>query len=393
MGYFDTKEARARQAAFEEKFKKSFGDETLVKGIVPYEVISSGSINLDLGLGVGGYVKGRIVEIWGPQDSGKTTLGILGAVEAQKAEPKKMTAVINVENKWDGPYAEALGLNLRQNYLYTPGNAEETADALKFFLEDPLFSYVLVDSVGAMMGRVEQEKQADESVVAVTARIVTRMVKHATFFAPVNGAIVVFLNQVRETISAYGSSTTTPGGRALKHGSTFKIKLGGSSKPAIVATVKGERIPIGKEVAAKIERNKCYPPGSTVFFLLKNVATDKYGPMGVDKVQEAFTCGVKLGLIQRTGNRYTCPITGEIFVGKDPYIEYLRENPKTLAELRERLIKLQAPVEIEEEPDSDEVEITEADVTEEDATPVVAEDNPVVVEDNQNEYDDGMVEL
>lgn len=382
MGYFDTKEAKNRLAKFQESFEKSFGDDTLKRGKPQsYSVIPTGSINLDLALGVGGYIEGRIVEIWGQDDAGKTTLAFLGIAEAQRKYPKKLVAYIDVENKVDESWAEALGVNLGQWFVYTPKNAEDVADSLKKFVEDPLFSMVVVDSVGAMMGRVEQEKQAEDAVVAVTARIVTRMVKHATFFAPINGAVVLILNQVRDVIDSYGAKTTTPGGRALKHASTMKIKLSGAAKQAVMATVKGERIPIGKEVAAKVERNKVAPAGPVGMFFLKNVPTEKHGGVGIDKAIEAATVGVKLGIIPRHGNSYVEPTSGEKFVGLDKLVTALQEDPARVEAIRDLLVRLRAPAEIDEEPltsepeEAEETEVSEAPEPEQEVTEILGAEN------------------
>lgn len=380
MGYFDTKEAKARQANFEARFGKIFGDGVLKKGApAPYEVLSTGSVNLDLATGVGGYVKGRLTEIWGNPDSGKTTLALLGVAEAQRDAPKKMVAYIDAEHKVDEKLARSLGVNLNQWFLHYPATAEATADAVKTFLDDPLFSMVVIDSIGALMGKVEQEKQADESVMAVTARIVTRMVKHATTFAPVHNSVVLILNQVRDTLTSYGSSTTTPGGRALKHATTMKIKLGSTTKTPVLATVKGERIPIGIEVAAKLERNKVAARGASGVFFLKTVATDKYGGVGIDKAMEAVTCGIKLGVIPQNGNRYTNPITGEVSVGKDSMIEEFRLDSKMTEKLRQMLVALDAPAEIDSPPSPEVIDALGEDTDD----PAVSDSVPEVPESSK----------
>lgn len=321
-------------AKFEEEFTKSFGDGTLKKGntFVPYEVISTGSVLLDVATGVGGYVEGRIHEIWGADDLGKSTLAFMAAAEAQKKYPDKIVAYIDPENKVDIPWAKAHGVDTDKWYLYTPSNAEDVADAVGRFAKQNFISMIVVDSIGAMIGKVEQDKQADEATVAVVAKIVTRMVKNAASLASQNGQVIILINQIRSNISAYGGPTVLPGGWALKYSTTMRFKLRGTSKQPLEDVIRGEKIPVAKEIAIEVERNKVAPKGVTAMVLMSTVAS-KYGPIGIDKADEAAGVGIKSGVIHQAGPYYTMP-TGQKFQGRDAVVEYLRANPQEIEDIR-----------------------------------------------------------
>lgn len=354
MGIMDTKKMKDAVASFRIDFEKSFGEKTLRigKGVHPYQVISTGSIALDLATGVGGYIEGRITEIWGPGDLGKTSFALLAAAEAQKKYLARMVAYIDVENKVDERWADTLGVDRSRWMLYVPRNAEDVSDSLKRFLTEPLFSLVVVDSVGAMMGRIEQEKQADEDTVAVTARIVSRMTRHATCFASQHNAVVLIINQPRSMIGGrFTGGITTPGGWVLKLASTMRFKLSATNKLPLSATIKGERIPVGREIAIKVERNKVAPAGTVANVVLKNVLTERFGPPGVDKAEEAAILGVKLGIIKRASGHYVLP-DGEMLSSQEKLEDYLRHTPQMVERIRKELIALSADDVIYPEPDS-----------------------------------------
>jgi recombination protein RecA len=214
----------------------------------------------------------------------------------------------------------------------------------------PLFSFVVVDSIGAMIGRVEMEKNADEDTVAVVARIVTRMVKHATSFLPRSNAAMLVINQVRANISTtgYGPKVELPGGWALKFCTTLGLQVRGTDKTAPAATIGGERIPVGRYTAIKVERNKVAPAGRVATILLNTVAT-KTTPVGIDKPDEAFQVGDKLDIITRSGSNYTLP-DGSRHNGQPRTIEYLRAHPEVVEEIRQRAIAMHEAEIIEDEP-------------------------------------------
>jgi protein RecA len=325
---------------FEGDFAKSFGN-TLQRDNKrhTYEVIPTGILELDAATVVGGYVEGRITQIWANPDAGKTSTALMGIAQAQIKHPTKVCAFIDIENKFDEEWAETLGVDRSRLYVYRPATAEDTADALKSFLTSGLCSMVVIDSVGAMMGRVEQEKQADEATVAVTARIVTRMVKHATLFAPVHGVAVIILNQVRDQISGQGGQVL-PGGWALRHASTLQLKLRASTAPTDIKKIRidGAEVPVAHKIIARVERNKVAAPGVVASWTFVNRASDKFGPVGVDTADEATSMGERVGAIKRSGAYYTLVSTGERVQGREAMVEVLRGAPDEVAAIRTKAL-------------------------------------------------------
>ena len=224
--------SKAALRKFEERFSKAFGEGNLHRSseVNPYEVISTGSLTLDYRLTVGGYVEGRLVEIWGPDGVGKTTLALMGLAEAQKKHQDKMVAFIDMEQKFDSAWAVTHWIDLERIYVYTPESAEDVADALKEFCSSGLFSMVVLDSIGAMIPEVEKTKDAGDAVMGKQAIIVTRMVKIAAVEAARTGTAVLLVNQVRANLG-FGADMTTGGGFALKHVTTMKFKLRRTATP------------------------------------------------------------------------------------------------------------------------------------------------------------------
>lgn len=316
----------ASMRAFEDRFAKTFGADTLKRSaeIVPYEVISTGSLNLDYRLTVGGYVEGRITEIWGPDGVGKTTLALMGLSEAQKKHKEKMVAFIDMEQKFDRAWAVAHGIDLERLYLYSPQSAEDVADALKEMCGSGLFSMVVVDSVGAMIPEAEKEKDAGESAMGKFAGIVTRMVKIAAPGAAKTGTVVLLINQVRANLG-YGQDQTTGGGFALKHVTTMKFKMRRTGTPPFKVKIGKEDRVVGHEIAIEVQRNGVGPAYRTAIVSLFHVSTEKYGPIGIDKVDEAATLGIESGVIKQTGAWYELP-GGQRHNGREKVVEALRQD-------------------------------------------------------------------
>jgi recombination protein RecA len=359
--------SKAREAAlrrFKEKFEKNYGEGSLelaADNLVPYEVISTGSLTLDYRTGVGGLVEGRLVEYWGPDGVGKTTFAMMACREAQKKHDKEV-AWIDVEHKLDKPWAAAQGVDLKRCHIYPPNNAEDVADAMKDMIRSDLFSIIVLDSIGGMIPEAEKEKDADQAVMAQQAKIVTRMVKIAATEAPKTHTIPLFINQVRANLS-YGADTTTGGGFALKHATTMKMRFRRTGDDPLKASIFGEDKPIivGHKVAIYIERNGVAPAYKTAIVGLFNQPTEKYGPQGVDIVDEAVTLGLNLGVIDQSGGWYTLPTTGERINGRDKLVEALRHEPDTIADLRTRILATVAGEVHEEELPPEAIPVVEDD--------------------------------
>jgi recombination protein RecA len=340
--------------AFEERFAKKYGAAALIKGaeITPYEVISTGSLALDYATGVGGLVEGRVHEYWGQDAIGKSTLAICGLAEAQRKHPDKFVAYIDVEHKLDKAWVAAHGVDLTRCYIVQPDLAEETADILKDMLI-PQISMVVLDSIGAMLPQKEMEKDADEVVMAAQAKIVTRMVKMAAPAADRSRTVVLMINQVRANVSGFGKATTTGGGFALKHVTTMRMEFKRTGTAAYTIGSGENKVPVGHELAVKVERNNVAPHGLTAFISLFNQDTERFGPVGVDKVDEAVTLGIKHGVIAREGAWYTVPGTGERFNGREKLVDGLRGQPDAVATIRAGVLATRASEVYEEERPAD----------------------------------------
>jgi recombination protein RecA len=333
--------AKAALKKFDESWAKSYGDETIVNTtkVTPYEVISTGSLSLDDATEVGGLVEGRIVESWGPEDTGKSTLAIIAAAQAQKKHPDKLVAYIDMERKHDLKWMQTNGLNITRGALriLKPKSAEEVADMVKDLVRSGLFSMVIVDSVAAMIPKVEIDKMAEEAVVAAQAKIVTRMVGIAASFCDETGTVLYLINQVRANISSYGADTKTSGGFALRHGTTMKFKLSRTGTPPFTAKIGGDDVPVGHEAAVLVERNKVGQKGRRGRFVLFTSDTEKYGPAGIDVVDDIVTIGLKRGVILQAGGHYTVP-TGEKVHGRDKLVDLVRSDPDTAEAIREAVL-------------------------------------------------------
>lgn len=325
---------------FEEKFRKRFGAKSIhvASDATAYEVIPTGSLALDYALGVGGYVEGRLVEIWGADALGKTSLALEGVAQAQKKYPNKLAAWIDQERTFDLGWAIQHGIDPERLTVIPSASAEDVADALKEILQSGLFSMVALDSIGAMIPQVEVEKAADEATMALQAKIVTRMVKIAAVAAADSGTVVLLLNQVRANLS-YGASTTTGGGFALKHVTTHKLKLKRTGTMPYKAKVPGEKeaVEVGFELAILVERNKVAPPKRTAIVSLFHTESESFGPPGIDRVDEAVTMGLKLGAITQAGPYYTLPDETKL-QGRDKLVDHVREHPDLLGALREGVL-------------------------------------------------------
>lgn len=344
-------------SAFEARFAKAFGEGTLEIGtnINPYEVISTGSLALDYALGVGGFIRGRLNEIWGPEGIGKTRILLMHLAEAQQAYPDEYVGLIDVEQKVDKAWAAAHGVDLSRLYLYHPKVAEDVADALKEMIRSGIFSAIGVDSIGAMLPQAELDKDAGDAVVGKQANIVTRMVKIATAEAPRYNVAITFINQVRANL-AYGADTTTGGGFALKHATTHKLKVKRTGTTPFKATIGGEKdVVVGHEIAVVVERNGVAPAYRTATMVWYNQDTEKYGPMGLDKADEAATLGLKTRVIKQAGAYYDTP-DGKRYQGREALLAAIRGDLTLQDQIREQVLATVASQIREEEVAPEEIE-------------------------------------
>ena len=304
-----------------------FGDNTVSN----VEAISTGSLALDLALGIGGLPKGRIIEIYGPESSGKTTLALHVLAQAQKAGGE--VAFIDAEHALDITYARALGVKVEDMLVSQPDTGEQALEITEQLVRSGALDVVVVDSVAALLPRSELEGEMGESSVGVIARLMSQALRKLAGTVSRTNCIVVFINQLREKIGVmYGNPETTPGGRALKYFSSVRIDV------RRIETLKVGGEMIGNRTRAKIVKNKVAPP-------FKEAEFDIIYGEGISKIGEIVDLGVKLDLIDKAGAWYTY---GDVRVqGRDSMKEYLREHPdvsdKIEAEIRANAHKLMSP--------------------------------------------------
>lgn len=335
---------KAALSRFETAFGKSFGEGTMRRAteVIPYDVVSTGSLTLDYATGVGGFVEGRLYEFWGADAIGKTTMALIAGAEYQRKYPDRFVCLIDIEGTFDKAWGETLGLDTERVYHISPKTAEDVADMMSFVLREARlkhgveFGIVILDSIGAMLTKKESEKQADEMTVGGAAKVVTRMVKKASIDARDTGAVVVFINQVRDKIGTMSRQTEdTPGGRALKHSTTMKFhfRVGGES---LKEKRGSDMVIVGRPLAVRIDRNKVAPPFRTAEVVLTHEPS-KYGPVGVNKNSEAFDLGVRFGVIEQSGGWYRWHGWGKdekAVQGADRMTEWLTANPSAVEEVR-----------------------------------------------------------
>lgn len=347
--------------AFEAQFAKRHGAESLrLASSRPkiYDVISTGSLDLDIKMGCGGYVRGRLTEIWGKESVGKTTLTLLGAAEAQKAHLDQLVGFVDMEQTLDPAYAELLGVDLSRLYHIQPDTAEELADVVKDLITaiDPrtkkaIFSMVIVDSIGNMTPEEEFEKDAGDATVGTTAKIITRMVKIASVKARENNTVVLIVNQVRAIIGGHGANEGTGGGFSLKHVTTHKLKIGMTGSEAKTVGTGTQIMQVGREIAVKIEKNKVASPKRVSNILIMNAPTEKWGGVGVNKAAEAIAVGKTTGVIpMRAGGWYTMPDGTEVR-GENGVAEYIEAHPEVIEIIRQKALAQVAGTLVQEEVD------------------------------------------
>lgn len=330
---------------FRESFAKSFGEDTL-KTYGPdykYDVIPTGSIALDYALGCGGWIKGRISELWGPEQLGKSTQLMISMAEAQRVDSDKMQGWIDAEKTWDPHWAELHGVDLDRVLVAQPDNAEDVADIAKEMVTSNLINMLTLDSVGAMIARAEKEKDASEATVALVAKIVTRMTKLMAAEAPKYSVAVAIINQARANISATGpraAALTRTGGFALSHVTTHRCKFARGKDTYMIGSktdTKDDRVQVGQQIAITVEKNKVAPPKRTALLTFFNTETPQYGPVGIDKAFDAYSMGIQTGVIRQGGGTYTLP-NGDKLKGKEEVLACMRNNVQARDLVREKVL-------------------------------------------------------
>ena len=307
------------------KIERDYGKGTIMRlgDDIPVnvEALSTGSLSLDLALGIGGVPKGRIVEIYGPEASGKTTLALHVVASAQKAGGE--AAYIDVEHALEPAYARALGVDIDSLLISQPDTGEQALDITESLVRSGAVDVVVVDSVAALIPRTELEGEIGDSVVGVLARLMSQAMRRLAGAISKNNCTVIFINQLRQKIGVmYGNPETTPGGLALKYYASVRIDV------RRVESLKVGGEVIGNHTRAKVVKNKVAPPFKEAEFDIM------YGE-GISRVGEIIDLGVKLDIIDKGGAWFT--IRDQRLQGRDAAKKYLQDNPEVCEEIEKEI--------------------------------------------------------
>ena len=317
------------------KIEKDYGKGTIMRLgddiSVNVEALSTGSLALDLALGIGGIPRGRIVEIYGPEASGKTTLALHAVASAQKAGGD--AAYIDVEHALEPAYARALGVDIDSLLISQPDTGEQALDIAESLVRSGAVDIVVVDSVAALIPRVELEGEVGDVVVGALARLMSQAMRRLAGAISKNNCTVIFINQLRQKIGVmYGNPETTPGGLALKYYASVRIDV------RRIETLKVNGEMVGNRTRAKVVKNKVAPPFREAEFDIM------YGE-GISKIGEIVDLGVKLEIIDKAGAWFTC--AGQRIQGRDGVKQFLTDNPDICTqieqEIRDNAHKLMSP--------------------------------------------------
>lgn len=329
MSFLAKEEATDRNKALEMaigQIEKQFGKGSIMKmgenAHMKIESISTGAMSLDLALGVGGLPRGRVVEIFGPESSGKSTLAMHVVAEAQRNGG--ICAYIDAEHAMDPVYAKAIGVDIDELLISQPDNGEQALEIADMLVRSGGLDVLVIDSVAALTPRAEIEGEMGDAHVGLQARLMSQALRKLTSNLNRSRTIAVFINQLREKIGVmYGSPEVTPGGRALKFYSSIRIDI-----RKIEAIKDGAEI-VGSRTRAKVVKNKCAPPFRQAEFDIM------YG-FGISREGSLLDVGVDLGIVKKSGAWYT--YDGEqLGQGREKAKEFISNNPGLMAELDEKV--------------------------------------------------------
>ncbi|MBQ5324641.1 MAG: recombinase RecA, partial [Oscillospiraceae bacterium] len=286
--------------------------------------ISTGSLSLDVALGIGGVPRGRIVEIYGPESSGKTTLALHVAAEAQKNGGT--AAFIDVEHALDPIYASNIGVDIDSLLVSQPDTGEQAMEICEALVRSGAIDVVVVDSVAAMVPRAEIEGEMGDSHVGLQARLMSQALRKLTGSIGKTNTVVVFINQLREKVGVmYGNPETTPGGRALKYYASVRIDV------RKVEALKNGGEFVGNRTRAKVVKNKVAPP-------FKEAEFDIMFGQGISKVGEILDIGVSMGIVNKSGSWFSYGDT-RLGQGRDNIKEYFIQNPDLAKEIEDKVFE------------------------------------------------------
>ncbi len=317
---------KALQAAMS-KIEKDFGKGSIMRmgdeQVEHVDVIPTGSIALNAALGVGGYPRGRIIEIYGPESSGKTTLAIHAIAEAQKLGG--IAAFIDAEHAFDRFYAQKLGVDVDNLYISQPDNGEQALEIADQLIRSSAIDIIVIDSVAALTPKKEIEGDMGDNAVGLHARLMSQALRKVTATISKTNTTCIFINQLREKIGImFGNPETTTGGNALKFYASVRLDI------RKVTTLKDGDQPIGNQVRVKVVKNKVAPPFRKAEFEIN------FGE-GISRIGEIVDLGVEYGIIKKSGSWFSYE-DSKLAQGRDATKALLKDNPELCDELEEKIM-------------------------------------------------------
>ena len=334
----DAQKLKALQLTLD-RMDKTYGKGTVMKlgdeAVEKVEAIPSGSLTLDLALGIQGYPKGRVVEIYGPESSGKTTLAIHAIAQAQKQGG--ICAIIDAEHAFDKYYAENLGVDTENLLISQPDNGEQGLEIADNLIRSGAIDLIVIDSVAALTPRAEIEGEMSDSSVGLQARLMSKALRKLTGSISKTGCCCIFINQLREKIGImFGNPETTTGGNALKFYSSVRLDIRRSTQ-----IKDGDKV-MGNRTKVKIVKNKVAPPFRRAEFDIL------YG-QGISKSGEIIDLGVEMNIINKSGSWFSYGDT-KLGQGRDAVRALIEDNPELMEELESKIKEAMAPAPKAEEP-------------------------------------------
>lgn len=323
----DKERAKALEVAISQ-IEKQFGKGAIMrlgdKGVAEISVIPSGSIGLNVAMGVGGYPRGRVIEIFGPESSGKTTLALKAISEAQKQGGA--AAFIDAEHAIDMGYAEKLGVNIKELLISQPDTGEQALEVTETLVRSGALDIIVIDSVAALVPKAEIEGDMGDSQMGLQARLMSQALRKLTGAISKSQTTVVFINQIRMKIGVmFGNPETTTGGNALKFYSSVRLDI------RKIENIKDAQESVGSRVRVKVVKNKVAPP-------FKQAEFDIYFNEGISRTGELVDLGVEKGIIEKSGAWYSYA-GNRIGQGRENSREYLKANPEIAKDIESKLLQ------------------------------------------------------